>query len=245
MTARLTRSASSETRLSPCRTTYQPFGEKRTDSAGIIATETKGFVGERYDSSPELQFLNARYYDPDLSLFTSPDWLPITDPGVGTNRFAYAGNSPVNASDPGGNCPSCVGAVVGGLVGLGARFTSDLINGDWSSPRDYAASAASGAIIGATGGLASPTLGGAIATGALSGVLGAQVESIVGKGEPASASDQMIGAAGGAAGGAILRYVELPTPRPSAPVDPMALGRQFEDDVVAVVAAQAEATGAS
>ena len=44
--------------------TYQPFGEKRTDSAGIIATETKGFIGERYDSSPELQYLNARYYDP-------------------------------------------------------------------------------------------------------------------------------------------------------------------------------------
>ena len=54
--------------------TYQPFGEKRTDSAGILATETKGFVGERYDSSPELQYLNARYYDPALSLFTSPDW---------------------------------------------------------------------------------------------------------------------------------------------------------------------------
>lgn len=31
------------------------------------------------------------------------DWLKITDPGVGTNRFAYAGNSPVNLSDPSGN----------------------------------------------------------------------------------------------------------------------------------------------
>ncbi len=34
--------------------TCQPFGEKRTDSAGILATETRGFVGERYDSSSEL-----------------------------------------------------------------------------------------------------------------------------------------------------------------------------------------------
>ncbi|PZQ45391.1 MAG: hypothetical protein DI556_22805 [Rhodovulum sulfidophilum] len=62
-----------------------------------------GYIGERYDAGPELQFLNARYYDPKLSLFTSPDWLDVTLPGVGTNRFAYAGNSPVNQSDPSGN----------------------------------------------------------------------------------------------------------------------------------------------
>lgn len=41
-----------DTGLVASTSTYKPFGEKRTDSAGIIATETKGFVGERYDSSP-------------------------------------------------------------------------------------------------------------------------------------------------------------------------------------------------
>lgn len=39
-----------DTGLVASTSTYKPFGEKRTDSAGIIATETKGFVGERYDS---------------------------------------------------------------------------------------------------------------------------------------------------------------------------------------------------
>ncbi len=29
--------------------------------------------------------------------------IGITEPGVGTNRYGYAGNDPVNASDPGGN----------------------------------------------------------------------------------------------------------------------------------------------
>lgn len=52
---------------------------------------------------PSLQYLNARYYDPKLSLFTSPDWFEVTIPGVGTNRYAYAGNSPLNLSDPSGN----------------------------------------------------------------------------------------------------------------------------------------------
>lgn len=86
-------------------TTYQPFGEARDAAVDtpIAPAETQGYIGERYDEAPELQFLNARYYDPQLSLFTSPDWLDPDLPGVGTNRFAYAGNSPVNQSDPGGN----------------------------------------------------------------------------------------------------------------------------------------------
>lgn len=86
-------------------TTYQPFGEARDAAvaAPIAPAETQGYIGERYDEAPELQFLNARYYDPQLSLFTSPDWLDPDLPGVGTNRFAYAGNSPVNASDPEGH----------------------------------------------------------------------------------------------------------------------------------------------
>jgi hypothetical protein len=37
-------------------------------------------------------------------MFIQPDWWEVTQPGVGTNRFAYSGNDPVNLSDPGGNC---------------------------------------------------------------------------------------------------------------------------------------------
>ena len=41
--------------------------------------------------------------DPRLGLFTSPDWLDPPIPGVGTNRYAYSANDPVNLSDPNGN----------------------------------------------------------------------------------------------------------------------------------------------
>jgi hypothetical protein len=41
--------------------------------------------------------------DPRLGLFTSPDWLAPPIPGVGTNRYAYSFNDPVNLSDPNGN----------------------------------------------------------------------------------------------------------------------------------------------
>jgi hypothetical protein len=35
--------------------------------------------------------------------FIQPDWLDPTQPGVGTDRYAYSGNDPINNFDPGGN----------------------------------------------------------------------------------------------------------------------------------------------
>ncbi|MER2510258.1 MAG: RHS repeat-associated core domain-containing protein [Amaricoccus sp.] len=190
--------------------TYQPFGEARTVVAGTIPAETKGFVGERYDAAPELQYLNARYYDPELSLFVSPDWLEVTDPRVGTNRYAYAGNSPVNLSDPGGNCPSCIGGAIGAVAGLVSQAISDisqgsLQSGNWSSPRAYAASAATGALIGGTFGLAAPeALGTRIAMGAVSGELGTDLHSIASSGAMPSVSERLVGIGLGVAFGAAL-----------------------------------------
>ena len=83
---------------------YRPFGEAVefvTDPAAV--PETKGFIGERFDADAGLQYLNARYYDPKLAMFIQPDWFEVTKAGVGTNRYAYAGNDPVNLSDPEGN----------------------------------------------------------------------------------------------------------------------------------------------
>jgi len=45
----------------------------------------------------------ARYYDPALGRFLSPDWWDVRDPGVGTNRYAYSANDPINKSDPNGH----------------------------------------------------------------------------------------------------------------------------------------------
>jgi RHS repeat-associated protein len=69
-------------------------------------------AGERHDPETGLVYLNARYYDPVIAKFISPDWWDPDKPGVGTNRYAYADNDPVNKSDPGGHI---WGAVIGGL----------------------------------------------------------------------------------------------------------------------------------
>ncbi len=84
---------------------YKPFGEQSEWLLpGNAAPETRGWIGERYDADAGLQYLNARYYDPELSLFLQPDWFEVTKKGVGTNRFSYSFNDPVNKIDPGGNC---------------------------------------------------------------------------------------------------------------------------------------------
>jgi Novel toxin 10 len=36
-------------------------------------------------------------------MFLQPDWFEVTQAGVGTNRFSYSFNDPVNKFDPGGN----------------------------------------------------------------------------------------------------------------------------------------------
>lgn len=36
-------------------------------------------------------------------MFIQPDWFDPTQPGVGTNRYAYSFNDPINNMDPGGN----------------------------------------------------------------------------------------------------------------------------------------------
>jgi len=98
---------------------YRPYGE-RLGFAGPV-TESRGYIGERHDDETGLMYLNARYYDPTLARFTQADPSDPTKPGVGVNRYAYAGNSPVLNLDPTGldnliiNDPSC--ACVSDIIG--------------------------------------------------------------------------------------------------------------------------------
>lgn len=87
------------------RRTYFAFGLQSFQliSDATAKAETKAFLGERYDADAGLMYLNARYYDPELGIFIQPDWFEVTEKGVGTNRYAYAHNDPINKMDPNGN----------------------------------------------------------------------------------------------------------------------------------------------
>lgn len=74
--------------------------------------QTRGWIGQVEDPEAGLVYLNARYYDPAIARFISPDWWDPTQPGVGTNRYAYSGNDPINKSDPSGHIvPAVIAAV--------------------------------------------------------------------------------------------------------------------------------------
>ncbi len=81
------------------RAKLKPFGDRALATAHA---ESKGFIGERHDAETGLLYLNARYYDPVLTRFISPDTLDPVLPGVGVNRYAYALNDPVNKADKNG-----------------------------------------------------------------------------------------------------------------------------------------------
>jgi RHS repeat-associated protein len=95
------------------RTGYAAFGEPKPSTS-----LPKGFIGERPDVETGMLYLNARYYDPALGRFISPDDMDPTLAGVGTNRYAYAQNDPVNNSDPNGHAMGC-GMACNGYTGVG------------------------------------------------------------------------------------------------------------------------------
>jgi RHS repeat-associated protein len=79
------------------RRSYRPFGETLT-STGSLA-ESRGWIDQRNDTETTFTYLHARYFDPKLGQFLSPDPIGI-DGGV--NEFAYGSGDPVNGSDRSG-----------------------------------------------------------------------------------------------------------------------------------------------
>ena len=78
------------------RKTYRPYGELLATTGDGM--ESRGYTGQRLDDSG-LIYLNARYYDPVLGRFISPDPTVPTTRSVGLNRYAYAANNPVSHTD--------------------------------------------------------------------------------------------------------------------------------------------------
>ncbi len=80
---------------------YWAYGNQRT--GGSLPTDHK-FTGQKLDSRSGLMYYNARYYDPALGMFISPDTI-VPNPGQVSsyNRFAYALGNPMKFNDPTGH----------------------------------------------------------------------------------------------------------------------------------------------
>jgi RHS repeat-associated protein len=106
------------------RAHYRPYGERLETIASLMTS--KGFIGERDDPETALNYLHARYLDAKLARFISPDPSEDpTEPGVGLNRYAYAGDNPISQLDPSGLIAlldNLAGGLIGGAVELAGQY---------------------------------------------------------------------------------------------------------------------------
>lgn len=81
---------------------YKAFGEKLATTGTHV--ESLGFTGQRQDENG-LIYLHARYYDPKIARFVTPDPAVPSDGISGLNRYMYADNDPINKEDRNGMEP--------------------------------------------------------------------------------------------------------------------------------------------
>lgn len=80
----------------------KPYGATRYGASAFLGD--MGYTGQRKDSTPNLTYFHARYYDQDTGVFLSAD----TVAAGGLNRYAYVGGNPETKMDPSGHiCADC------------------------------------------------------------------------------------------------------------------------------------------
>lgn len=161
------------------------FGVERYSTA----SETRLYAGHVRDRGVGLDLMGARFYAPDLGVWTAADPGLLNSPerGAGAdfgavNAYAYSNLNPIGARDPNGEFWHIVaGAVIGGILGGGFEAARQyMATGkveDWGR---VGAAAAGGAVAGAIT-AAVPTAGylSVMSMGAVSGVAGGTTTRLV------------------------------------------------------------------
>ena len=121
--------------------TYDPYGRVTSPSAAV--TNPFQYAGQYTDAETGLQYLRARYYDPNTGQFI------IRDPVASITRapYSYGADSPLNAIDPTGlSCNinpfsgsfwsdgNCLSGAVGGPSGDSSGYSSQACLGGSISP---------------------------------------------------------------------------------------------------------------
>ncbi len=188
--------------------TYYPYGDTHTHT-GTSDVAYK-YTGKEKDTTTGLYFYEARYYDPVLGRFISPDTIvpSATDPQT-LNRYAYVYNNPIIYTDPSGNFGFFAAIVIGAIVGT----VSSGIQSDWDIGATLTGAAIGGAsgavgfgvgsyVSGAVGGGAFGAIAGGVAAGAAVGGTSAILYRAAGYNTNIGLAIG-VGAAGGLAGGAV------------------------------------------
>ncbi len=163
------------------RQQFTPFGEELITLA--VNKDLAGFTGHIKDSATGLNYMQSRYYAPQIGRFLSidPIGFSVKHPEM-FGRYTYVGNDPVNGVDPTGQCPWCVGALIGGGLQIAIEVKKGSFKGGWKSSLKAVGKIGVSTGAGAAGaGLATKTaqLGGAIkATSAVGKLAGGAVGTV-------------------------------------------------------------------
>ena len=98
---------------------YTAFGQRLN-----TATEARGYAGHRLDEASGLVYMQARYYDPSLGIFISPDTMtpdPLSSQAF--HRYSYVYNNPISNTDPSGHAPVVAAVATAVMVGGSAAAT--------------------------------------------------------------------------------------------------------------------------
>ena len=122
-------------------TYYYPFGETQYNSGDV--TNYK-YTGQEEDPETGLYYYGARYYDPVIGRFISPDSIVQAPEDPQTlNRFSYCVNNPIIYTDPNGHIfgLGILESIIIGAILVGRHY----IGGHW---REYMAGDAVGCCVG-------------------------------------------------------------------------------------------------
>ncbi|MFJ1586675.1 RHS repeat-associated core domain-containing protein [Streptomyces sp. NPDC088197] len=144
---------------------YDPYGAYQTTTAtgSAAAQNPYRYVGGTYDRTTGWIKYGQRWYNPITGRFTTQDALSfLADPAQG-NRYAYAGDDPINNTDPTGK--NVLGDLVDGLDKIKTVYDigTNIRSGNYVGAVASLAGEAAGAMTGAT--CASIAVGFGVTTG--------------------------------------------------------------------------------
>jgi RHS repeat-associated protein len=182
------------------RIRYLGFGARVFYTNGIV--DRFEYTGKEFDSTFNLQFSQARWYDPQQGRWLSQD--PTGFAAGDANLYRYVGNSPTNGTDPTGRwalVDDAVAIVGGAAFGVAGQALSDLFTGHTSSWEEYVGAAVGGAV-GAELSLYLTPIGGGIVGGAAGNATTQLLRMATGKQESFDTNTLLISACMGGLGGA-------------------------------------------
>ena len=122
-----------------CKVVDEDGSELIYDPSSIAHKNPFRYRGYYYDRETGLYYLNARYYDPQIGRFISPDDISYLEPATinGLNLYVYCNNNPVMNADPTGHSAILIGMLigfgVGALIGGGFEIAKQAYNGgNWN-----------------------------------------------------------------------------------------------------------------